>query len=214
MTSIFSNPLPVVESLAFTYICRECGHVVDREDLVSTVTSPDITPAANPKLLIRIGHPASETTTCREGQYRFLEAGSLGQLMIDVNIYLAQRFIPFGKIKWWETGLVNYNVATTETLYVTPSSVCLSLLFQNNGSDLTIILPDYVDVNKSTILEAREPYFLEIFIREHRNNCSVIIDTNPFSVYLETRDHYVRIAWTGTFFGWIVAGGNYLLSPP
>ena len=214
MTSIFSNPLPSVESLAFTYICRECGHVVDREDLVSTMTSPDITPADNPILLVRVGHPASDTNSCRAGQYTFLEAHSLGQLMIDINLHLLKRFIPFGKVIWWGDGLVNYNVAITESLTVSTITNCLSLIFQDNNLDLTVNLPFYPSSDKSLTLVEKEPYFLEIFIREHRNNCSAIIMTSPFPVYLETRNHYVRVAWTGTFFGWTLAGGNYLLSPP
>ena len=215
MTSLFSNPLPAIESTEFAYICRECGHVVDREDLVSAITTPDLTPAFNPKFRVRVGHEPTETVACQSGQYFFLEAGSVGQLFIDINLHLAKKFLPIGTLKFWEANLIDYPVAATESFTIDTTTRHLAVRMQNNNVTLTVAPPDIPDESRSSILEAVQPYFLEIFIREHRNNCSVVVVINPTTtIFLETRDHHVKLAWTGSFFGWVLAGGNFLFVAP
>ena len=92
----------------------------------------------NPKVQVRVGHEPEDTVACKSGQYHYLQAGSKGQLFIDVVLHIATRFIAFGELKWWESNIVNYNAAVTETITIDPEIRYLSVRFQENGTNLTV----------------------------------------------------------------------------
>ncbi len=148
MTSLFSTPLTSVESKNFTYFCRECGHVIDRAELVAFITTMDLDVNSNPKYKFRVGHPANDTVACQTGQYTYLETGSVGQGIIDANHYIHNRFVPVGYLDWEQDEIININAAVDETHEIDLNMRKIGIQFQNNGVDTTCNLPDILDIDE------------------------------------------------------------------
>jgi hypothetical protein len=185
------------------YICKECSCIISEIDVVkwTAPTSPN-------KVACLLGHPqhTPKYASCKTGVEHFYEEYSTGQLMLVITREMFLKFNYLGKMDWYTFPIDFLNLVdgTEQTLAATTKHSAISLAVEDLG-EVTVNLPD---------ARGKDPYGLDIFIRQSNTNGCVKIVGGPYAIWMKARSHHVVYAWCGDVMGWLISSGNYSLVRP
>lgn len=196
------KPIP---ALAESMICKECGYVIDQDDIVAWTS-----PSASNKVAVNFGHPTVEEPylTCESGRIRRLENYSAGLLFIDLTHKLFFTFNYLGKLNFYDLPIDFIYIGSQgnkkQTIVENSLHTGIVMIAENDG-ETTLALPEVTDF---------PPYGIDIFVKQSQLGTYAKITGFANDVWLKARNHVIVGCWCGKETGWMISSGTYLTSEP
>lgn len=210
ITELVTTEIETVKTannLAETMCCKECGFIIDQDEICSW-TTPE---TATTKVSVYFGHPTDTSVeerfrSCQSGQYRILDEYSVGKLfqLITHKVFYLYNYL--GKLNWYDLPIDYLAITNTASQTIIENSLHTGfvLAVPSLGS-VTVNLPDGTGF---------PPYGLDCFIHQAADGTSVKISGLPIDVWLCKRNHNIVICWCGDAVGYLISSGTYLTSAP
>lgn len=193
------------------FICKECGYIIKREEMVFFVK-----PSNPAKVAAQIGHETTDETECVSGRTRILEDYSVGKLINDVTHRLFLYYNFLGTFDWWTLPNTHIHIADN-TMQVIPKGTSHAQLMITDKSELGLGL---VEVRLATMTDADAPVGIDVFLDQtHRNSAIKLTGFQikggvAIDLYFNTRNHHASGCWCGEEIGWLLSSGDFLTTSP
>lgn len=194
-------------NLGETMCCKECGFVIDQDDICSW-TTPE---TSTTKVSVQFGHPTDDSVEekfrlCLSGQYRVLDEYSTGKLfqLITHKVFYLYNYL--GKLNWYDLPIDYVVVANNAKQTIVENSLHTGfVLAVPSLGNVEIDLPDVTGF---------PPYGLDVFVHQTAEGTAVKINGLPIDIWLCKRNHNIVICWCGDAVGYLISSGKYLTSAP
>lgn len=195
-----------VTNLGETMICKECGYIIDQDDIANWVK-----PSITSKVAVNFGHPVDESSDdviCQSGKIRRLENYSAGLLFMNLTHKLFFNFDYLGKLNYYDLPLdfvyIGNKGNRKQTIVENSLHTGIVMIAESDG-ETEVKLPNVTDF---------PPYGLDIFVKSVLPGTYVKLTGFAIDVWLTTRNHTVLACWCGNETGWVISRGTYLTSAP